>query len=231
MNEGRGVMRTVPCSSIRAIVAFAALLSFISPISAQTIDREANAPLLENLGDSLLDDLPIDRPPARASAQSEGDDLGAGQGGLGPGDWLRPVTKRMRQAEAALKTPDATDRASVAQEQAVSELDAMIERLRQQCQKCGGQCNKPPVPQKKPPKPSAKAGAKPGQSTAQLTGEVVRPDQTAIAKLVKDLWGQLPQRQREELLQPLSEEFLPEYAADIEDYFHDLATPADGRLR
>ena len=48
-------------------------------------------------------------------------------------------------------------------------------------------------------------------------------DKAAVGNLVKDLWGRLPERQREELLQPLSEEFLPEYAADIEEYFRVLA--------
>jgi hypothetical protein len=45
---------------------------------------------------------------------------------------------------------------------------------------------------------------------------------------MKDIWGQLPERQQEELLQPLSEEFLPEYAADIEEYFRTLANPSEG---
>jgi hypothetical protein len=58
----------------------------------------------------------------------------------------------------------------------------------------------------------------------------VAVDRVAIADLVKDLWGRLPERQREELMQPLSEEFLPEYAADIEEYFRVLAeTPAESQ--
>ena len=48
---------------------------------------------------------------------------------------------------------------------------------------------------------------------------------------MKDLWGKLPERQREELLQPLSEEFVPEYAADIEEYFRTMAeSPEDAAL-
>ena len=47
--------------------------------------------------------------------------------------------------------------------------------------------------------------------------------------MVKDLWGKLPERQREQILQPLSEEFLPKYASEIEAYFRALADP-DSRL-
>jgi hypothetical protein len=42
---------------------------------------------------------------------------------------------------------------------------------------------------------------------------------------VKDRWGRLPERQRDEILQPLSEEFVPEYAAETEAYFRALAEP------
>jgi hypothetical protein len=136
----------------------------------------------------------------------------------------------MRQAESVLAARDATGRASSAQQEAVSELDAMIAKLQKQCENCGGQCNKPPgPPQNKPPKPGGKKGSKPGEASAVAETKPAPPiDRAAVGNLVKDLWGRLPERQREELLQPLSEEFLPEYAADIEEYFRVLAeTPND----
>ncbi|HEX6961893.1 MAG TPA: hypothetical protein VF175_08510, partial [Lacipirellula sp.] len=74
-----------------------------------------------------------------------------------------------------------------------------------------------------------KRGAKPGKSSAATVATTAPVDRAAVSKLVKDLWGRLPERQREELLQPLSEEFLPEYAEEIEEYFRVLAeTAADG---
>ena len=47
----------------------------------------------------------------------------------------------------------------------------------------------------------------------------------ATGELVKDLWGHLPERQRQQILQPLSEDFLPKYATEIEEYFRALADP------
>jgi hypothetical protein len=129
----------------------------------------------------------------------------------------------MRQAAATLAQQDISGRASSAQQQAIDELDGLIAQLQKQCEKRGGQYNKPGS---KPgqPKPGGKSGASPGQSAATVVTHTATPaDRSAISTLVKDLWGQLPERQREELLQPLSEEFLPAYAADIEEYFRVLA--------
>lgn len=47
----------------------------------------------------------------------------------------------------------------------------------------------------------------------------------ATGDLVRDLWGHLPERQRQQILQPLSEDFLPKYSAEIEEYFRALADP------
>ena len=42
-------------------------------------------------------------------------------------------------------------------------------------------------------------------------------DVAAMSRLVKDLWGQLPRRDRDQMLQPLNEQFVPEYADEIEE--------------
>lgn len=237
--------RQAVCVLLWATVAWG--LSATS-VAAAAADDPADAAalddaLLEDLGGSLLDgepaaaDVPggqsgdqqrrkLDDEFARKLVEPAGEDLGAEKGRPAPDDWLRQVTQRMREAESALAERDASGRASAAQQDAVSQLDAAIARLQKQCEKCGGQCNKPGSPSDKPPKASPKSGAKPGASSVQLDG-APPADRTALGALVKDLWGELPERQREELLQPLSEEFLPEYAAEIEEYFRALAEPKD----
>lgn len=154
-----------------------------------------------------------------------GEDIGAEQGTASEAA-LEKVRRGMKEAELALAARDASGKASAAQQQVVAELDAMIADLQKECEKCGGQCNKPPSPSDERPKPSAKRSGKPGETAGvakTASGEQI--DRAAVANLVKDLWGRLPERQREELLQPLSEEFLPEYAAEIEEYFRVLAEP------
>ena len=80
-----------------------------------------------------------------------------------------------------------------------------------------------------PPSPARQDGseARLGAAGARATrGSASHEDRQAIAKLVKDRWGNLPERERDEMLQPLSEDFAPEYAAEIEQYFRALAEPA-----
>jgi hypothetical protein len=213
-------------------LAIAALCLIPSPTLALTPADGGESAGREDLGADLLDDSAAasDQEAKPKLVQPEGEDVGAGQGGTASNDWLKLVKDRMRQAESVLAARDASGRASSAQQEAVSELDAMIANLQKQCENCGGQCNKPPgPPQNKPPKPSGTKGSKPDETSAVAATKPAPPiDRAAVGSLVKDLWGRLPERQREELLQPLSEEFLPEYAADIEEYFRVLAeTPAE----
>ena len=41
--------------------------------------------------------------------------------------------------------------------------------------------------------------------------------------MVKDLWGHLPERSREQMLQSFSDEFLPKYELEIEQYYRRLS--------
>lgn len=218
---------TSSCTSLRRWLFIAALACTV-PLSLSTLavgegrPARLDAEPLEDLGADLLDD-------EAAHEDGGAGDMETGQVSAGPNDWLKLVKERMQTAEAILAAHDASGRASTTQREVVSELDALIAKLQKQCEQCGGQCNKPSSPQDKPPKPGGKKGSKPGETSAvAATKATAPPDQAAIGALVKDLWGRLPERQREELLQPLSEEFLPEYASDIEEYFRVLAeTPAD----
>jgi hypothetical protein len=63
-----------------------------------------------------------------------------------------------------------------------------------------------------------------GQSqTAPLSARTL-PE--SVGSLVHELWGSLPAGERQQILQPVSEDFLPRYAADIAAYFRALAEPA-----
>jgi hypothetical protein len=180
----------------------------------------------EDLGASLLEEhAQVPELPAARALLAPLRRL-AGVKGSAPAsdDWLQTVKEHMRQAEQTLALNDATGRASSLQREAVSELDLLLTKLQKQCQKCMAQCNSPAPNQNKPPK-AGKPGTKPGRSTPQAAAQPARIDLSAVAQLVKDRWGRLPERQRDEILQPLSEEFVPEYAAETEAYFRALAEP------
>ena len=75
------------------------------------------------------------------------------------------------------------------------------------------------------------AGTEPQQSQ-QTSDNPTATEATSseiAADLVREYWGDLPQRQRQQILQPLREEFLPQYAPEIEAYFRALAKPTGDR--
>jgi hypothetical protein len=71
-------------------------------------------------------------------------------------------------------------------------------------------------------------GSAPAPDAAQARTPVMAPEalSAAVDALVHDLWGTLPARQRQQILQPLGEDYLPQYADDIAAYFRALAEPA-----
>ncbi|HJS08734.1 MAG TPA: hypothetical protein VJ809_13785, partial [Pirellulales bacterium] len=118
------------------------------------------------------------------------------------------------------------------QQQVVAQLDALIEELSKQCNCQGGKpSDKPPSPSQRSQAKPGKSGSKPGRGNApardsntQLTEKASRPvDKAELEELVKQLWGHLPERQREQMLQSFSDEFLPKYELEIEQYYQRLS--------
>ena len=184
--------------------------------------------LLENLGADLLEPAPTKEVSAldERLLEQQGDDVGTQRGAQN--SELMHVVAHMQEARALLERLQDSSRASSAQEHALTGLDMMIAELAEKKSKCSGaSCDKPS---------SLKPGKKPGNfgnsgKTAAAAGgtvlqsEEISPALGATSDLVRDLWGHLPERQREQILQPASAEFLPQYATEIEAYFRKLAEP------
>ncbi len=197
-------------------------------------EKNTDEALLEDLGAELLKpptSKSINKPAAPRDQRlldQLGEDLGEPQ--TAEDDWLSKVVRHMQTAQSLLEQTENSVSASSAQTEALTGLDAMIAELAERQSQCkggqcsGGKCDKPPG--KKPSKPG-KAGKNPAKSASSSThsGADLSTDLAVAGELVKDLWGKLPERQREQILQPLSEEFLPKYASEIEAYFRALADP------
>ncbi|HEY4309883.1 MAG TPA: hypothetical protein VGN12_10565 [Pirellulales bacterium] len=56
-----------------------------------------------------------------------------------------------------------------------------------------------------------------------------KPDMANMRDLLKGVWGQLPERQREQMIQSYEEQFLPKYEQMIADYFRSLAEGTPGK--
>lgn len=204
--------------------------------------------LLDSLGPDALDK--INRPPVPPGQKPGGDEpgkpdavlekqlqreLGAAATSGNDDDPLLLLARRMREIEARIAQADCGPDTQQVQKQVLADLDALIRQAR--CS--GGAC--PSSGQAKPGGTQPRDGGKPsgqkpgggkpngggagkpasGGSQAKQPGPK-RPDMVQMRVLLKELWGELPARQREQMLQLPVDEFLPEYEGMIEDYFERL---------
>lgn len=171
-------------------------------------------------------------------AASRYDDLGEDIGlPSGPLSLVR-IRQGMQRAETLLGEQSASrsavplGQAARVQEQVVDQLDQLIAELSKQCQ--GGNC--PPGDQSPSSGQQSQANSTNSQgaaaqgptaardSTARLNNAVGNSaDKADFEELAKQLWGHLPQRTREQMMQSFSEEFLPKYEREIEEYYRQLS--------
>lgn len=215
---------------------FCCVLLFVVAVSRYA----GAASVSENLGEALLPaeaddsvDVPTESQPAPpAGLLDEGllDELFGTdpQRSESPfGRPLRIVLRQMKVAQRRIAERDTSGQASTAQQLALAELDTMIAELaqaKQQCKAAGGGGSQGQ---------QSSSGQNAAGQTPGGAGGTTSSSPTAVAEsenvrnLIRDLWGHLPPREREQVLQPLREDFLPEYAERIEAYFRELAEPSE----
>jgi hypothetical protein len=143
------------------------------------------------------------------------------------------IESAMRTAEELIADRASVEQGLEVQQQVVADLDALIEELQKQCAACQGQSSSQT---QKPSSRRSEVASKPGRpagskgttaaedSTTRLNqGAAAAVDMAEMQELLKDLWGHLPERVREQLLQAPTDEFLPKYELEIEKYFRRLA--------
>jgi hypothetical protein len=199
----------------------------------------------ESLGGRLLDDLaPL---PTNKNDQAAPAPVAPPKGAPAQRDVSQPpvsamvplarVQQGMQNAQALLAQPGSDKRtgtiklAGTVQQDVVSELDKLIAELSKQCQcQCqGGQCDKPGESGK--PKPGNKPGTAAGNGKSPARESSDRLDRTTaravdkgdVNEVLKELWGHLPERERQQMLQSFSDEFLPKYELEIEQYYRKLS--------
>jgi hypothetical protein len=182
------------------------------------------------------DPRPIKTPASEIPAlDNSGEDIGGTSGPL----LLARVRNEMRRAETLLGRPanapseHSLQQAGEVQQRVVAQLDELIAELSKQCQGGQSQPNNNPSPQPsqrtqaKSARPSrtASAGKSPARDSSdplnRANGKPVEKGE--VDELVKHLWGHLPERSREQVLQSFSDEFLPKYELEIEQYYRRLS--------
>jgi len=225
--------------------------SAIVMVAVWSLSQPADAQQSRSLDDELFDELgadPIDEfdrelfgpedpqrepadPPDATLRERMQRELGSAAEAE-DGNPLLSVARRMRDAEDQIGRNNTGADTQTLQKQIVSDLDRLIEQARKRCKQCKpGNCkpgaqsvasrSSPKSPGQPKPgtgsdTPAATSNAEPGQATPQ------RPDMAEMQDVMKRLWGELPQRDREQMLQSPPEEFLPKYELMIEQYFRRL---------
>jgi DNA-binding protein H-NS len=216
----------------------AAKKSAAEPTLDETLLKDLDNELLEGAGDAK-DSRRSKRPAGDKSSEQpldqsviDGEDIGMPSPEEDP---LSYISQEMRSAESLI-----TDRAQRAhaehlQQRIVEDLAKLIEQAQQQraAQQAASTKNKKQQTSKRQQvqqsKPSAgksgKDSNKPAQDSTDRLGkaEDARPDPELVKGLLKDAWGHLPQRAREQMLQNSPERFLPQYELMIERYYKRLA--------
>jgi len=232
------------------LMAAAIVLLHLQPACAQPpspLDQE----LLDGLGSDPLD--PVDRNSAQPGAPGGEDGDGAARGEdedwqqrlrreLGAAaekesdNPLLEIARKMRDAQGRLDRQDAGSTTQIVQKEIVEDLDKLIDEARKAAKQCaGGQCRAQGVAARQPVgQPPAGGEPEGGQSSDPRAGESSPRPRTAsdrprevdleqVRAIIKELWGELPEREREQMLESPPEEFLPKYELLIEEYFRRLS--------
>jgi hypothetical protein len=175
-------------------------------------------------------------PPKGADIEGlEGEDLGQSGESTDP---LVRIGQQMRKVERRMAQHDASENTRQLQQEILANLDKLIEQARQQRNSPQNSASKkqPGSQRSKVKQAGEPAGQQPGDGSGETSNkpapdssERLGPDETRqvdmqqMRDLIKDVWGNLPERMREQMNQDAVEEFLPKYRLQIEAYFKRLA--------
>jgi hypothetical protein len=160
-----------------------------------------------------------------------GEDLGSAGEDLGQ-NRLTQIVREMRSVEERLAQGNSDPSTQRQQKQIAAELTALTEQLRKQFSQCqGGSKPSSGKPGSKPGRPNQTAGKSPATDPAKQpardsTKEVRpnrsdRPDPFVTNELMKKLLDglNLPEKDREQMLQAAPDDFLPNFEFSIKKYF------------
>ena len=156
--------------------------------------------------------------------------------GEGP---VAELTRKMRDVESRLRQARRDEQTHKVQDQIVKDLDALLKQMQQQQSGKGSKSSSsPPGMAQRPgtPQPGGEKRGEGGDQPARESSGELKSRQAAavdlakMREMLKDVWGQLPPKLREQMLQTGEEKFLPKYELLLEEYFKTLADrPREGR--
>jgi hypothetical protein len=177
----------------------------------------------DSLEDSLDDELLRDLGPADEGAENDDDPLSR-------------IGRKMQEAQRLIAQRQPGEPAQKLQQDIVAELDELLKQARQQKQQQQqSSSNKKPQQSRrdKPGQPQQQpAGAKPEEagnepareSTDKLRNEApAQPEISQVQDMLRELWGHLPEHERQQVINSTIEKFVPKYESLIKEYFKRLS--------
>jgi len=236
--------------SVALLVLVATASGLLSSQAASGPSRSLEQQLMEDLDTNPIDaDLQREtkaKPEAKRPAPPEGEKareeikrrLSRELGDAAVSEDENPmldIAQQMQQVQGLVGKAETGQQTQQLQTGILTRLDELLKAARNQKQQCkGGQSSsKGTAPrqasaQSQPKDPSKDKPNKPNEpktAKAQPGGKpaVYRPDMAEMNEVLKRVWGELPEREREQMLELPVEEFLPKYELLIESYFKRLA--------
>jgi len=172
---------------------------------------------LDELDRQLLEGLGEDVSPAAEPGAEE--------------DPIFRLNRLMREVEERMAREGADQEVLDRQQKIADELARLLRELQQQRrqQQQSSSSARPSSRRQRVQQPSQPSGRQSAQEApAREATEKLRerqagkPDSRQLEELFKDVWGNLPEKERERLMQSYREEFLEAYRTEIEAYFNAL---------
>lgn len=156
---------------------------------------------------------------------NEGEDLGSAE----DKDPIRRIGRHMKQVEQLIQKRDTSAGTQDMQKQIAADLESLIQQMQKSQGGKSKSSGKPGSNQQNADQSGAAAASKPtprpaSDSTQRLDKNNASTDETArLRRMVKEVWGHLPVRIREQMQNVSEEQFLPQYEKLIEEYYRRLA--------
>jgi hypothetical protein len=146
-------------------------------------------------------------------------------------DPLQVIGEKMGESRALLAAAKFDPRVRDVQQDIVTDIDHLIAQARKTAKRSGEKdpsqktsrvpLGSVPKPGGEGTKPGDMPGTKPGDRTTSTPGK--EDDAARALEGMKRVWGTLPPREREKVLELKAEDFVPKYRAMIEEYYRRLA--------
>jgi len=154
-------------------------------------------------------------------------------------DPLVRLSRRVRDAERRLRSTDSGDQTQELQRGIVDDLEKLIAQIEQEKSKQKSSQSKGPPSGSKPGQkkpgdkkpgntPGNEPASNPTDSSEQLTAKKAeKPTTGKLKEMLEKVWGNLPERERQDVMQSSFEDFPAKYQFGIEQYFKTLLQRKD----